>query len=140
VLWKLLGKYFSALFPFFFGEASGWCVLGRLNGAPVCPNGDSGCPNDTVDSFERQLLVRTSVFLRSLHGTMSGRHLRSVRMVNPVGLNRILPVPQPFYSPFFFVRFCRPVHFLCVFYAQLSRKHVIFAVYLHPRYIFILFY
>jgi hypothetical protein len=54
VLWKLLGKYFSALFQIFLCEASGRCVSGRPDGAPVCPDGDSGCPDDTVDSSKRQ--------------------------------------------------------------------------------------
>jgi hypothetical protein len=54
VLWKLFGKYFSALFPLFFRF---FCVKrpdgvsGRPDGAPVCPDGYSGCPDDTVNSL-----------------------------------------------------------------------------------------
>jgi hypothetical protein len=45
---------FFLLFPIFLCEASRWCVSGRSDGAPVCPDSDSGCPDDTVDSSGRQ--------------------------------------------------------------------------------------
>jgi hypothetical protein len=46
VLWKLFGKYFSALFPLLFIF---FCVKR--------PDGDSGCPDDTVDSSGRQFFL-----------------------------------------------------------------------------------
>jgi hypothetical protein len=39
-----------------------------------------------------------------------------------------------------FGSFCRLVHFPCDFYAKVYSTHVIFAVYLHSRYIYVLFY
>jgi hypothetical protein len=75
------------------------------------------------------------VFLTPLCGTTSGRLLSSVRTVNPLGLNLVLPVPQPIFSPFF-GSFCRLVRLPCDFYAYLSRARVICAVSLHPRYVF----
>jgi hypothetical protein len=63
----------------------------------------------------------------------------SVRTVNPVGLNRILPsVTRHFLLSF--GSFCRLVHFFCTFYAYFLSARVIFAIYLHPMYVFILFY
>jgi hypothetical protein len=106
---------FFLSFTDFLCEASGRCVSGRPGGVPISPKGFFGCPYDTVESFWTLiLLVWTSVFLRPLRGTTSGRHLSYVRKVNPVELNRFLPVPQHTFSPFL-VWFCRHVHFLCVF-------------------------
>jgi hypothetical protein len=85
------------------------------------------------------LLVRTSVFLQPLRGTMFGRHLSSVRTVNPVGLNRILPAPQPIFSPFLalFVVLCV---FLVIF-MRISHMHVSSLYFLSTPGIFlILFY
>jgi hypothetical protein len=74
-----------------------------------------------------------------LRSTTSRRHLSSVRTVNPVGLNRILPSDvRHFLLSFCFV--CRLVLFAYDFYAYFPHAHVIFAIYLHPRYAFILFY
>jgi hypothetical protein len=39
------------------------------------------------------------VFLLSLRGTTFRHHLSSIRMVNPIGLNRVLPAPQPIFLP-----------------------------------------
>jgi hypothetical protein len=68
----------------------------------IRPDVHSSCPDERV--------FTTSTW----HNT--GRHLSSVRIVNPVGLNRILPAPQPIFS-LILVRFCRLVHCLCAFYA-----------------------
>jgi hypothetical protein len=54
-------------FSDFLCEASEWCVLGRPDDAPVCSNGDSSCPDDTVDSSRR------ACFYDLLRGTPSGR-------------------------------------------------------------------
>jgi hypothetical protein len=136
VLWKVLGKYIAALFPLFFKflcEASRRCVVGRLDGDLVCPDNDSGYPEDIVDSSRRP------GFCDLLRGTTSGCHFCSILMVNPVGLNRILPAPHvTFSSPF--VTFCHLVHFPFNFYAYFLRAHVVFGFYLFPRYVFTLFY
>jgi hypothetical protein len=39
------------------------------------------------------------VFLLSLRCTTFRHHLSSIRMVNPIGLNRVLPAPQPIFLP-----------------------------------------
>jgi hypothetical protein len=118
VLLKLFRKYFSALFPLFFqifcvkcsddifGTSWRWsCMSGQFFRL-------SGRYGWFIHTFI--LLVRTSVFLWPLRGSTSGRHLSSVRTVNPVGLNRFLPAPQPICSPLL-IRFCRLVTFLCAF-------------------------
>jgi hypothetical protein len=51
VLWKLFGKYFTDFFFQIFCVKRSDGVSGRPNGAPVCPDGYSGCSDDTVDSF-----------------------------------------------------------------------------------------
>jgi hypothetical protein len=54
ITWEIFFCSSSSLFQIFLCEVSGRCVLGRPNDAPVCPDGDSGCLNDTVDSSEHQ--------------------------------------------------------------------------------------
>jgi hypothetical protein len=61
VLWKLFGKYFSALFPLIFFQI--FCVKsldgvsGHPDGAPVCPDGYSGFPDDTIDLSGRSFFL-----------------------------------------------------------------------------------
>jgi hypothetical protein len=47
VLWKLFGTDFSSLFQIFLCEVSERCVSGRPDINPVCPDGFSGCSDDT---------------------------------------------------------------------------------------------
>jgi hypothetical protein len=116
VLWKLFGKYFSAIFSLFFFQIF-FCVKRqddisrRPDSAPVCPDGDSGCPDYTVDSSGRPFFLSGQACLcYLLRGTTSGRHLSSIRTMNPVGLNRILPgAARHFLLSFCFV--CRLVPF-----------------------------
>jgi hypothetical protein len=117
------GNYLENIFPLYFLSFSDFCVMHRDSGFGTsgrwsCMSGRffwlSGRYGWFIWMFI--LLVRTSVFLRPLCGTTSGRHLSYVRTVNPVGLNRILPVPQPIFS-LILVHFCRLVHCLCAFYA-----------------------
>jgi hypothetical protein len=101
-----------------------------------CPDDGFGCLDDTVVSFGSSwFLSEQACFCDLLRGIMSGRHLCSFWTVNPIRLNRILPAPQPIFSPLF-GSFCRLMHFPCDFYAYFSRARVIFAVSLHPRYVF----
>jgi hypothetical protein len=123
VFWKLFGKYFSALFlPLFFKF---FCVK--------CPDNVSSRPDDKVASSERSCLCDL------LCGTMSGRHLSFVWMVNPVGLNRFPPGAARHSSPSL-CSFCRLVHFPCDFYAYFSRACVLFTISLLPMYDFFPFY
>jgi hypothetical protein len=99
-----------------------------------------GCLDGKIDSSGHPFsLSGWACFYDLLSGTTSGRHLSSVRTVNPVGLSRIPPAPQPSHFAFLvlFVALCV---FLCAFYAYFSRARVIFAIYLQPRYVFIIFY
>jgi len=90
VLWKLFGKYFFAIFPLFFRFV---CVKRSDDG--------SGCSDGMVDSFGRSFFLSgRACFYDLLRGTLSGRQLSSIRTVNPVGLNHILPAQQPSYLPF----------------------------------------
>jgi hypothetical protein len=50
------GKYFYALFQSFCVKRSDG-VSGRLDGAPVCPDRVSGCPDNTVDSSGRPFFL-----------------------------------------------------------------------------------
>jgi hypothetical protein len=126
ITWEIFFCSFSSLFQIF-------CVK-RPDGAPVCPDGDSGCLDDTVDSFGRPFFLSGQACLYDLlRGTTSGCHLSYVRTVNPVGLNRILPGPAHHFL-LSFGSFCHLVHFFCTFYAYFSSARVIFAIYLHPRY------
>jgi hypothetical protein len=47
ITWEIFLWSFSSLFHIFLCETSGRCVLGR-------PDGDFGCPDDTVDSSGRR--------------------------------------------------------------------------------------
>jgi hypothetical protein len=147
VLWKNFRKYFSALFPHFFiffffflcvKRPDG--VTGCPNDSPRCPDCDSGCPDIIVDSSGLPFFLSKWVYLCDLlRGTASRRHLSSVRTVNPVGLNRILPcTARHFLLSFCFV--CHLVLFPCDFYAYFPRARVFFAFYLLPRYVCISFY
>jgi hypothetical protein len=138
IIWEILFCSFSSLFQILLCEASGWCF--GMSRRCSCMSGRlfwlSGRYGLFVWTFI--LLVRTSVFLRPLPDTTSGCHLSFVRTVNPVELNRFLPALQPICSPLL-IRFCCLVTFLYAFYAKVYSTHVIFAVYLHSRYIFVLF-
>jgi hypothetical protein len=84
----------------------------------IRPDVNSSCPDELV------FVISTS-----------GHPLSSVWTVNPVGLNHVLPTLQPiFFTPF--SSFCRLVLVPCDFYAYFSCACVIFAVSLHPRYVF----
>jgi hypothetical protein len=142
VFWKLFGKYFSALFPLF----QIFCVK-RLDGVtgcpdcpPGCPDGDSGFPDDKVDSSKRPFFLSWRVCLCDLlRGITSGRHLSSVRTVNPVGLNRNFPgAAHHFLLSFCLI--CRLVLFPCDFYAFFLRARVLFEIYLLPRYVCLFYY
>jgi hypothetical protein len=123
VFWKLFEKYFSSLFPLFFRFF--FCVK-RSDGKVA----SSGHP------FSLSGLV---CLCDLLCGTTSGRHLSSVRMVNPVGLYRIPPRRSPSHFIFLGV-FCPLVHFFLAFYVCFSRALVLFAIYLQPRYVSLPFY
>jgi hypothetical protein len=109
---EILGEYFLLFFLSlldFLCEASGRCVSKHLDGPPVCLEGDSGCPDDMVDSSGRYFFLSGwAYFCDLLRGIPFGRHLSSVQTVNPVRLNRILLAPQPSYSPLLvlFVMLC----------------------------------
>jgi hypothetical protein len=53
ITWEIVFLLFFLSFSDFLCEASGRCVSGRPDGVPVCLDGYSGCPDDTVDSSER---------------------------------------------------------------------------------------
>jgi hypothetical protein len=90
VLCKLFGKYFSAILPLFFSFV---CVKRS--------DDDSGCPDGKVDSSGHPFFLSGwACFCDLRRGTPFGRLLSSVRTVNPVGLNHILPASQPSHSPF----------------------------------------
>jgi hypothetical protein len=137
VLWKLFGKYCSALFQILLCEVSGRCF--GTSERCSCMSRWLFWLSRRYGLFDRTviLLVQTSVFLWPLRGTTSERHLSSVRTVNPVGLNRFLLAPQPICSHLL-IHFCSLVTFLCAFYAKFYSTHVIFAVYLHSSYISVL--
>jgi len=106
------------------------------------PEGGSGCPDSKVDSSGRPFsLSERTCLCDLLCGTTSGRHLSSVRTVNPVGLYRIPPplAPQPSHF-IFFGFFCRLVRFFLAFYVCFSRELVLFAIYLQSRYVSLPFY
>jgi hypothetical protein len=143
MLWKLFKKYFSTLFPLFFQFS---CVkrpdgVFGTSGRWSCMSGRYFWLSGRYSWFVRTfiLLVWTSLFLWPLRGITSERHLSSVRTVNPVGLNCILPGAARHFLLSFCV-FCHLVRFPCVFYAYFSRERVLFGFYLLPRYVFILFY
>jgi hypothetical protein len=111
------GNYLGNIFLLFFLSFSDF-LMKR-------PDGVSGCPDDKVDSSGRLFSLSGRACLCDLlRGTTSGRHLSSVRMVNPVGSYRIPPAPQPPHF-IFFGSFCRLVHFffllfMCASHMRLS--------------------
>jgi hypothetical protein len=124
---EILGKYFFALFlsfSDFLCEASGRCVSKRLDGAPICPDSDFGCPDDTVDSSGCPFFLFERVcFCDLLRGIPFGRHLSSVWTMNLVGLNRILPGAAHHFL-LSFGSFCRLVHFFSILFMRTSQVHV----------------
>jgi len=111
VFWKLFRKYFSAIFlsfSVFLCEVSGrWF----------------DCLDGKIDSSEHPFsLSGWACFYDLLSGTTSGRHLSSVRTVNPVGLYQIPPAPQPSHFAFLvlFVALC----FFFVLFMLISHVHV----------------
>jgi hypothetical protein len=103
-----LGNIFFSLFQFFFFF---FCVK-RLDDVSGCPDSkvaSSGCPFS---------MSGRACICNLLRDTTSGRHLSFVRTMNPVGLYRIPPVPQPLSFHFFFLCFffvlCPFPCFLCV--------------------------
>jgi hypothetical protein len=126
------GNYLGNIFLLFF--------LSFLDFLVKRPDGSSWCPNSMVDSFGRPFsLSGRACFCDLLRGTTSIRHLSSVRTVNPVGLYHFPPRAAAALCHFFCF-FCRLVNFFCAFYAYFSSARVLFAIYLHPRYVFIPFY
>jgi len=118
VLWKLFGKYCSALFQILLCEVSGRCF--GTSERCSCMSRWLFWLSRRYGLFDRTviLLVQTSVFLWPLRGTTSERHLSSVRTVNPVGLNRILPGAARHFLLSFcvFLSSCAfSLCFLCVF-------------------------
>jgi hypothetical protein len=115
-------------------------VTGCPDDSHGCPDGYFGCPDDSVDLSRRPFFLSGRACLCDLlRDPTFGRHLSSVWTVNPVGLNRILPgVACHFLLSFCFV--CCLVLFPCDFYTYFPSACVIFAIYLHLRYVFILFY
>jgi hypothetical protein len=135
IVWEIFFCSFSSLFQIFLCEASERCY--GLSGwfswmTRRFSDGDSGCPNDTVHSSGRPFFLSGRACLCNLlRGTTFRRHLSSIRMVNPVGLNRILPgVARHFLLSFCFV--CLLVFFPCDFYVYFPRARVFFAFYLLP--------
>jgi hypothetical protein len=117
---KILGKCFSTIFPLLFRF---FCVK-RPDGAPSCLDGDSSCPDDMVYSSGCPFFLSGRVcFCDLLRGISSGRYLSSVRKVNPVGLNRILPSAARHFL-LSFGSFCHLVHFVYTFYAYFSSARV----------------
>jgi hypothetical protein len=126
IIWEI---FFCFFFPLIFNF---FCVKR--------PDDGSGRPGGKIDSSRCLFsLPGLACFYDLLRGTTSERHLSSVWTVNPVGLYRIPPHAAAF-SFRFLCPFCHLVRFFCAFHAYFSRARVIFAIYLHPRYIFILFY
>jgi hypothetical protein len=82
------GNYLGNIFLLFFLSFSDFLVK-RLDGG-------FGCPGSKVDLSGRPFSLSGRACLCDfLRGTTSGRHLSYVQMVNPVGLYRIRPAPQP---------------------------------------------
>jgi hypothetical protein len=122
-----LENYLENIFLLFFLYFLEFLVKG--------PDGGSGCPNSKVDSFGRPFSLSERACLYDfLRGTTSGCHLSSVRMVNPVGLYRIPPAPQPLHFIFLasIVVLC---NFSLLFYVCFSRVLDPFAIYLLSRYV-----
>jgi hypothetical protein len=140
---EILGKYFSTHFstnfPFSFFFQIFLCEASRRY-ISECLDGSLGCPDDTVDSSGRPFFLSgQACFCDLLRGIPPERHLSSIWTVNPVGLNRIL-LGTARHFLLSFGSFCRLVHFSYTFYAYFSSARVIFAIYPHPRYVFIPFY
>jgi hypothetical protein len=58
IIWEIIFCSFSSLF--FFQIFCMKCpdgVSGRLDGAPVCPDDYSSCPDDTIDSSGRSFFL-----------------------------------------------------------------------------------
>jgi hypothetical protein len=72
------GKYMENILLLFIISFSYFCVK-RPDGDLVLPDGDSGCPDNTVDSSRHYWsLSGRPCFCDLLRGTTSGRHLCSV--------------------------------------------------------------
>jgi hypothetical protein len=139
MLWKLLGKYFSALFLIFLDF---FCV-NRLDSVfrdvrtvllyvrkmilvvrtirLIRPDVNSSSPDERVFAISTWHYVWTSLKLCS-----DGEPCR-VKSHSPRAVAFSF---APFGS------FCHVVHLFCAFYAKFSSARVIFAIYLHPKYVF----
>jgi hypothetical protein len=90
------------------------------------PDSGSGYPDGKVDSSRRSFSLSGRACLCDLlRGTMSGRRLSFVRTMNPVGLYRIPPTPQPPHFFFFFWLLLSScafffLVFMCAFHVCLS--------------------
>jgi hypothetical protein len=139
MLWKLLGKYFSALFPLFFNffcvnrsDGVFWVVRTVLLYVHIVilvvrtirlihPHVNSSSPDERVFAISMWHYVRMS-----LKFCLDGE---------PYRVKSHSPRAAAFsFAPF--GSFCRAVHLFCAFYAKFSSARVILTIYLHPRYIF----
>jgi hypothetical protein len=126
------GNYLGNIFLLFFLSFSDFLVKR--------PDGGSGCSDGNVDLSGRPFSMSgRACFCDLLRGTTSGRHLSSLPNGEPC---RVISLSPPRCSRLmsFFYFFCRLVCFSVFFYAYFSRARVLFAIYLHPRYVFIPFY
>jgi hypothetical protein len=106
-------------------------VTGCPNDIPGCPDGGSSCPDDRVVSSELPCSLPWRACLCDLLcGTTSERHLSSVRMVNPVGLNRMLLSAAHHFSSslcIFFVLCIFLMIFMSIFHVHVSSLQFISA-------------
>jgi hypothetical protein len=132
IIWKIFFCSFSYLFKFFFFFF--FVCVKRLDSV-------SGCPDSKVATSGRPFsLSRRACLCDLLRGTTSGRHLSSVRTMNPVGLYRIPLRLSPSHFIFFFWCFLSSCAFFLAFYVCSSRALVLFEIYLHPKYVSLPFY
>jgi hypothetical protein len=140
VLWKLLGKYFSALFHlffrFFFCVNRPDCVFREVRTVLlyvrtvilvvrtiwlIRPDVNSSSPDERVFVISTWHYIWTS--------------LKFCPDGEPCRVKSHSPSAATFsFTPF--GSFCRVVHLFCAFYAKFSSARVILAIYLHPRYVF----
>jgi hypothetical protein len=123
IIWEI---FFFSLFQFFFFF---FLCVKRLDDVSGCPDSkvaSSGCPFS---------MSGRACICNLLRDTTSGRHLSFVRTMNPVGLYRIPPVLQPLSFHFFFCVFFSSCALFLAFYVCFSCALVLFAIYLHPRYV-----